>query len=130
MCSTLASASSRTALALRPSGLYAVSAISPGRRRQLAQDRAFADDVRVVPDVRGRRHVLHQRAQIGEPADIVELLHGRQRLRQRHDVDGLALAAKLIHVAEDQTVRFAVEIVFGDDVADAVGGFVVEQQPA
>jgi hypothetical protein len=54
-----------------------------GRRGQLAQNGPFADDRRVVADIRGRRHVLNQGTQVGKPADIVELLHGRQRLRQR-----------------------------------------------
>ena len=101
-----------------------------GGGRELAQDRAFAHDLRVMADVGGGRHVLHERAQVREAADVVELLHRLQRLRQRHHVDRLALAAQLRDVPVDDAVRIAVEIVLADDVADAVRGLVVEQQAA
>ena len=41
---------------------------------KLAQDRAIADDLRVVPDIRRRRHIADQRTKVGKPADIVEFL--------------------------------------------------------
>jgi hypothetical protein len=48
-----------------------------------------------VADVRGGGHVLDERAEIGEPADVVELLHGSERLRHRDHVGRLAVATSL-----------------------------------
>ena len=101
-----------------------------GGRRELAQDRALAHDGGVVADVGRRRHVLDQRAEVGEPADVVELLHRGERLGHRHHVGRLAVGDEADDVVVDEPVRFAVEIGVGDHVADAVGGLVVEQQPA
>ena len=102
----------------------------PGGRSELAQDRALAHDRRVVPDIGGGRHVLHERPQIRQPADIIELLHRRERFRDRHDVRRLAVAEQPDDVRIDQPVRLAVEIGLAERIADAVGSFVVEQQAA
>ena len=72
----------------------------------------------------------HQRAEVGEPADVVELLHRGERLGDRDDVGRLAVADETHDVRVDEPVRFAVEIGVGDDVADLVRRFVVEQEAA
>ena len=92
MCSTLASASSSTCLRAAAERVVGGVGDLAGRRRELAQDRALAHDLRVVADVGGRRHVLHQRAEVREPADVVELLHRRSDSDSVTDIGRLALA--------------------------------------
>ncbi len=101
-----------------------------GRAGELAQDRAVAHDLRVVADVGGGRHVLDQRAEIREAADVVELLRRGERLGDRHHVGGLAVGDEPHDVRVDEPMRVAVEIGVGDDVADLVRRLVVEQETA
>ncbi len=101
-----------------------------GGRRELAQDRAVADDLRVMPDVRGGGNVSDQRSQIREPADVVELLHRGERLGHGDDVGRLALGREPDDLLVDDPVGVAVEIRVRYRVADAVDRLVVEQEPA
>ena len=99
-------------------------------RRKLPQDRALAHDRSVVTDVRRGGYALHQRTEVGEAADVIELLDRGERLGQRDDVRRLAVGDQLRDVAIQQPVRFGVEVVRREHVADLVGRLVVEQQPA
>ena len=131
MCSTFASASSSTLLRVAPERVVRGVGDLARRRGELAQDRPLADDLRVVADVRGRRHVL-RRARPGT--------RGRRRSRAsaptpapRDSVTtstGLPSLAERDDVPVDDAVRVAVEVVLGQHVADAVGRLVVEQQAA
>jgi hypothetical protein len=73
---------------------------------------------------------LDERPEISEPADVVQFLRGGQRFRKRHDVGGLAFADQLHHMTIDDAMRVAIEVIGAGDVADPIGGFVVEQEPA
>ena len=101
-----------------------------GRCRKLAQDRAVANDLRIVPDVRGGRHVADEDAEICEASDVVELLRRRERLGYGDDVGRLAVGDEAKDMLVDEPVRFAVEVRVGEHVAHLVRGFVIEQQPA
>src|SRR5205823_936271 len=83
-----------------------------------------------MADVCRRRHVRDQRAEIREAADVIELLHGAERFRQGDDVDRLGVAGERENVAIDEAMRLAVEIFLVDEIADAIGGLVVEKQAA
>src|SRR5205823_8940671 len=80
------------------------------RRGELAQDRAIANDLGVMPNVGGSRDVLYERAQVCEPADVIELLRRRQRFRERHDVRWLAVSNELHHMTIDDAMRVAIEV--------------------
>ena len=97
---------------------------------ELPQDRSLANDVRVMANVRGRRNVLRERAEVGESPDVVEFLRRRKRFRDGDDVGRLAVANQLQDVTVHDAMRIAVEVVRVDDVADLVRGVVVEHQPA
>ncbi len=58
---------------------------------ELAQDRALAHDLRIAPDVGGGRHVFDQRAQIGQAADVVELVQRRSDSASGDDVGRLVV---------------------------------------
>jgi hypothetical protein len=74
--------------------------------------------------------LLHERAEIGEAADIVELLYRGKRFGHRHDVRRLAFGRQLQDVRVDEAMRLAVEVGVAQDVADLVDRLVVEQKAA
>jgi len=66
----------------------------------------------------------------GVPARLFRLARGLERLVGRHDVGGTRQPDQLGHLLPDQPVVVAIEIVFLDEVRDAVPGGVVQQEAA
>jgi hypothetical protein len=54
---------------------------------QVAQRRLFLDDAGVVLDVGRARHAVHERRDVGRPADFVQVAGPAELLAQGHHVD-------------------------------------------
>jgi hypothetical protein len=76
-----------------------------------AQQRAVADDARVVGGVRGGRHLVGEVVERGGTADLVEPCVAGEPLGDGDGVDGLARGRERLDGLEDDAVRVAVEVV-------------------
>ncbi|MCY1217862.1 hypothetical protein D9M72_297920 [compost metagenome] len=99
-----------------------------GGGHELAQDGALAHDLGVAPDVARARHVLRERVQVDQPADVVGLAEVLQLLEDRDHVGRLAGIDQPADGRVDQLVLMAVEVAVDQQVAHAVPGAVVQQQ--
>jgi hypothetical protein len=97
------------------------------RRDQAPLDRAVPDDLRVVHDVRRRRHVVGDLGEGDRPPDAVEQALALQIGGERREVDGLVVVLQADHRAEQHLVRRVVEILFADLRHDRMDRLVVEQ---
>ena len=95
-----------------------------------AQDSLLLDDACVEHDVRRGRRALDQFGDRRRAADCVEVSAALQALRHRDDVGRLAPLVEFDERPPDATVRLPVEVLLGQDVAGALEGLVVEQDPA
>ena len=77
---------------------------------QLAQYGTFADDFGVAPDVRRRRRIGRQFAEVGQAAGFAALAGQIEAFRYRNDVDRLAAFEQLADLAIDAPVFVAIEI--------------------
>ena len=94
---------------------------------EAAQHRLFFDDLRVPLDVRDVGHDVHERGDVGDAADLVELGVLGQLFLQRERLDVPALLGHAAHGGEDRAVRVLEEIVGVDRADDAVEGVVVDE---
>ena len=101
-----------------------------GGRDQLAQDGAVAHDLAIAADIGGRRGLLGQRIQVGQPAHLVGLADRFQRLIDCDHVGGMAALDQARNLLPDQPVVVAVEVFIAQQVGHAVEGLVVQQQSA
>ena len=110
----------------------AVCQIGDGRahRGEITHDPAVANDFCITTDVGGAGRVQRQRTDIGLAADFGQFAAALQTLRHRQRIGRLVMLDQLGDVLENRTVIAAVKIRFGDHIADAIPGHVVEQQPA
>src|SRR5690606_1094684 len=97
-------------------GLVRITDDRAARLDQAAQQRALTDDLRVILDVCGGGHRIHQLGDVLEPADGLQLLGLLQLLAQRDRVDDTTLLEQARHRPEDATVRLAVEHGVVDDL--------------
>jgi hypothetical protein len=100
------------------------------RRHQLSQHRALAHDLGVAADVGGARHALRQGVEVGQPAAFLGLAQALQLLEHGDHVGRLGGIHQRRHRREDHAVLEAVEVRFGQQVADPVPCAVVEQEAA
>ncbi len=77
---------------------------------ELPEDRALADDLGVGADVRRRRRVAGDRAEVGEAADLLEPALALEVLGNRDGVAGAADLRDFHDRLEDEPVVAAVEI--------------------
>ena len=97
---------------------------------EVAQLGFLLDDLRVVDDVRGSRHVVGERRNERDAADLLEHFLFAQRLGERHEVDGLVVARELEHRLEDDAVRLAVEIIRAQEFLRLGDGFFFDEHGA
>ena len=97
---------------------------------QIAQNRFFFDDARVVLDVGDARHAVGERSEIGRAAGGFEFAVAVQLFGERDEVDGLLRFAERDHLHEDAAVLIEKEI-FGAQIFDSgVERVVVEHDGA
>ena len=97
---------------------------------ELPQHRALADDVGIGADVGRRRRVARERAQIGQPADLIEQPLALEVPGQRDGIAGLAALDQTRDRFEYQAVIVSVEILGDDAIGNLVPGRRIEHQPA
>ena len=85
---------------------------------QPAQRGFLAHDPRVILRRRRRRHGLHQRGEIRQPADAFEQIAPPQFLRDGDLIERLAAIVQLQERGEDRLVSDRVEVDGRDDLAD------------
>ena len=89
-----------------------------GRADQVPQDRLALHDPCVLRGMDGRGRLVRQRAEVGSPADGLEVTGPLERLRDRHHVDGLAPLGQVDDHGVDAAVRLAVEVLRLEEVGD------------
>src|SRR5882724_4406073 len=96
---------------------------------EFPQDRAFAHDLGVAPDVVGRRRASRERRQVGDTPGLVLVLARFYRLVDSDHVGRLALFDETGNVAENPPVIVPIKVIAADIVAHLVEGAVVDEQP-
>ena len=96
----------------------------------MAQLGFLLDDLRVVDDVRRGRHVVRERRDEGNAADLLEHFLFAQGLGERHEVNGLVVARELEHRLEDDAVCLAVEVVRAQEFLRLGDGFLLDEHGA
>ena len=97
--------------------------------RELAHDRALANDLGIAANVRGRRRAGGKLVQVRKAAHVGDLARVLERLGDRQHVGGLVVLDELGDDAPEQAMVGAIEVRFRDDVADAIPRGIGKQQP-
>ena len=97
---------------------------------QVAQQRLFFDDARVMLHVRDARHPVHQLRQIGVPAGAFQLPGPAHVFGQRYQVDGVVRLVEIDHPLENSPVPVMEKILRTDFFNSRVDGLIVEQDGA
>ena len=97
---------------------------------QLAANRPLADDVGIGADVGGAGRIPRQHAQIDKTPGFLQLVVVFQPLRQRQQIERLAVFGQTADGTEQQPVIVAVEIALVQPVRHLIPGGVIQHQAA
>ncbi len=97
---------------------------------QPAQHRSLAHDLRIGQNVGCTRRIVGERAQISQPAGLIEPALVLQVLGQRDEIAGPVGADQFADRAINQLVVFAVEVLRSQPVGELVPGAIVQHQSA
>ncbi len=98
-----------------------------GRADQLAEDRLFLDDLRVVLDVCGARGAVDQRGEVGDPSARVKRPHALQGIAERDEVERGPHLRQLFERLEDPSMTLRVKSLVGEELLRLVDLPVVEE---